>query len=120
MTSDELISIATQWLKAFNDHDLESLLDLYHEDAQHYSPKLKVRQPETKGLIIGKAALRSWWRDSFDRLPSLRYTVNRLTPYEDRVFMEYTRHVEKEENMMVGEMLKINDGKISKSIVFHT
>lgn len=120
MTSDELSSIATQWFKAFNDHDLESLLDLYHEDAQHYSPKLKVRQPESKGLIIGKAALRNWWHDSFDRLPSLRYEVNRLTPYEDRVFMEYTRHVEIEERMMVGEMLEIKDGKISKSIVFHT
>lgn len=120
MTSDELNLIARQWFKAFNDHDLESLLGLYHEDAQHYSPKLKTRQPETKGLITGKSTLRRWWQDSFDRLPSLRYAINRLTPHEDRVFMEYTRQVENEEDMVVGELLEIKEGKIIKSIVFHT
>ena len=71
--------IAQRWFAAFNAHDLEALLALYADDAQHYSPKLKVRQPETNGLITGKAALRAWWRDAFDRLPSLRYEVERLT-----------------------------------------
>ena len=105
---------------AFNRHDLEDLLSLYHDQAQHYSPKLKLRQPETSGLISGKDALRAWWMDAFLRLPSLRYEVIRLTPYDDRVFMEYTRRVAGEEDLVVGEMLEIKNGVIVSSRVYHS
>ncbi len=115
----QLTEIAAKWFKAFNDKKLDDLLALYHEDAQHYSPKLKVRQPSTLGLIRGKSAMREWWQDAFDRLPSLRYEVVRLTPFEDRVFMEYIRHVDGEEDLYVGEMLEVEEGLIRSSAVFH-
>jgi len=111
--------IATVWFEAFNEHNLEKLLSLYDENAQHYSPKLKARLPETKGLIKGKDALRSWWQDAFDRLPTLHYEVIRLTADEEQVFMEYTRHVEGEENLSVGEVLQIKNGLIVFSRVYH-
>jgi SnoaL-like domain len=94
-------------------------LVLYHQEAIHYSPKLKARQPETNGLIKGKAALQAWWKDVFVRLPSLHYKVIRLTPCEDRVFMEYIRHVKGEDDLHVGEMLEVKNGYIIASIVFH-
>lgn len=111
--------VAHRWFSAFNAHDLEALLALYADDAEHFSPKLKVRQPETNGLIKGKAALRAWWRDAFDRLPSLRYEVVKLTADEEQVFMEYTRHVQGEEDLRVGEVLEIRDGLIVASRVYH-
>jgi hypothetical protein len=114
-----LQAIAHEWFDAFNAHDLEQLLSLYDEDAQHYSPKLKIRQPETNGLIKGKTALRAWWRDAFVRLPTLHYELVRLTPFENRVFMEYMRHVAGEEDLYVGEMLEIENAKIVASSVFH-
>lgn len=119
MKSEELNQIARNWFEAFNQHDLEKLLSLYDDHAKHYSPKLKVRKPETNGLIKGKAALRAWWQDAFDRLPSLRYEVLRLTPHDDRVFMEYLRHVKGEDDLYVGEMLEVRDGLIVASAVFH-
>ncbi|HEY5825533.1 MAG TPA: nuclear transport factor 2 family protein [Cyclobacteriaceae bacterium] len=119
MTNEELSQIATQWFDAFNKQDLEALLSLYDNHAAHYSPKLKVHHPETQGLIKGKEALRSWWKDAFERLPSLKYEVIRLTPHENRVFMEYIRHVDKEEDLYVGEMLEVHDGLIIASAVFH-
>lgn len=115
----QLTEIAGKWFKAFNDKKLDDLLALYHEDAKHYSPKLKVRQPSTLGLIRGKSAMREWWQDAFDRLPSLRYEIVRLTPFEDRVFMEYIRHVDGEEDLYVGEMLEVEEGLIRSSAVFH-
>jgi ketosteroid isomerase-like protein len=120
MSSEQLNNIAIAWFDAFNAQDLERLLSLYHEDALHYSPKLKLRQPETKGLIQGKNTLRAWWKDAFNRLPDLRYEIVRLTPFEDRVFMEYKRYVSGEDELYVGEMLEIKDGLIAKSAVFHS
>lgn len=112
-------SIAQQWFAAFNEQNLEKLLALYDDNAQHYSPKLKIRQPETNGLVTGKAALRAWWRDAFDRLPTLRYHPTTLTANDDRVFMEYIRHVEHEPDMLIAEVLEIKDGLIVASRVYH-
>ncbi len=111
--------IAIKWFNAFNTHNLEKLLELYNDQAQHYSPKLKMRKPETNGLIKGKTELRIWWKDSFDRLPSLQYEVQKLTVDEEQVFMEYIRHVDNEEDLRVGEVLQIVDGLIIFSRVYH-
>jgi hypothetical protein len=119
MPVQELITIANKWFEAFNEQNLENLLSLYHDDAEHYSPKLKVRHPETNGLIKGKSAMRTWWHDAFARLPNLSYKVLRLTPFENRVFMEYIRQVPGEEDLYVGEMLEVENGLIKASAVFH-
>ena len=116
---NQIQQIAIKWFDAFNTKNLEKLLDLYDDEAQHFSPKLKIRQPETNGLIIGKSAMRVWWQDAFDRLPTLHYKVTSLTANTDRVFMEYIRQVEGDEDMLVAEVLEIKDGKIVCSRVYH-
>lgn len=119
MSPETLQSIAFKWFEAFNKKELEKLLSLYDDEAQHFSPKLKIRQPETNGLIIGKEAMRIWWQDAFDRLPSLHYKVTSLTANSDRVFMEYIRQVTNEEDMLVAEVLEVREGKIIASRVYH-
>jgi len=112
-------SIALEWFKAFNTHDLEKLLSLYDNEAKHYSPKLKIRMPETNGLVTGKEELRGWWKDAFNRLPSLNYVITSLTANESRVFMEYIRKVDGEEDMLIAEILEIRNGLIFASRVYH-
>jgi limonene-1,2-epoxide hydrolase len=112
-------TIAKKWFEAFNSHNLDDLLYLYDEAATHFSPKLKVRKPETKGLIKGKSELRIWWKDAFERLPTLHYKMTSLTSNNNRVFMEYVRQVEEEEDVLVAEVLEIDDGKIVFSRVYN-
>lgn len=119
MNTENLQSIAFKWFDAFNTKQLEKLLALYDDEAQHYSPKLKTREPETNGLIIGKNAMYNWWEDAFKRLPSLHYKVTSLTANSDRIFMEYVRQVEGEDDMLVAEVLEVRDGKIIASRVYH-
>lgn len=119
MTPEKLQSIAFKWFEAFNNHNIEQLLSLYDEDAEHFSPKLKIRKPETNGLVTGKQALREWWQDAFDRLPTLNYKVTSLTANSDRVFMEYIRTVHGEPDMLVAEVLDVNEDKIVFSRVYH-
>ena len=109
--------IATKWFDAFNRHDLADLLDLYDDNAIHLSPKLKMRYPETNGLIKGKNALREWWHDSFTRLPGLHYEIRTITPENEQVFLEYLRKVEGEQDSIIKEVLEIKSGKIIKSEV---
>ena len=119
MTPEKLQSIAFKWLDTFNNKELEKLLSLYDDDAIHFSPKLKMFQPETNGFVTGKQALREWWQDAFERLPSLNYKVKSLTANGDRVFMEYTRTVTGEEDLLVAEVLDIRNDVIVASRVYH-
>ncbi len=119
MTPEKLQSIAFKWFETFNNKELEKLLSLYDDDAAHFSPKLKIRKPETNGLVTGKQALREWWQDAFERLPSLNYKVTSLTANGDRVFMEYIRTVDNEDEMLVAEVLDIREDKIVASRVYH-
>ena len=112
-------NIALKWIEAFNEHDLEKLLQLYDEQADHFSPKLKIRKPETKGWLSGKSSLRDWWQDAFYRLPTLQYKLLNLLGDERQVLMEYQRTVVGEPIMMVAEILEIENGLIVKSRVYH-
>lgn len=119
MTPEKLQSIAFKWFESFNNKELEKLLSLYDDDAVHFSPKLKMQHPESDGFVSGKEALRSWWKDAFERLPSLNYKVKSLTANGDRVFMEYTRTVTGEVDLEVAEVLDIKENKIIASRVYH-
>ncbi|MBC7606229.1 MAG: nuclear transport factor 2 family protein [Burkholderiales bacterium] len=119
MSSQKNLSIAHKWFEAFNNHNLEQLLSLYDNDAEHFSPKLKIKKPETLGLVKGRQALHDWWQEAFERLPTLNYKVTSLTANTDRVFMEYLRTVANENEMLVAEVLEIKDEKIVFSRVYH-
>ena len=112
--------IAQQWFHAFNTHDIELLLSLYDDQAEHYSPKLKLHQPESRGIIKGKTALRTWWTDAFSRLPRLTYEPIGITSEDDRFFMEYIRHNPGEDDLRVAELLVLQNGIIIASRVYHS
>lgn len=112
-------AIAERWLAAFAARDLDTLLALYADDATHTSPKIRALHPDTGGLLRGKAALRAWWRDSFERLPALRYQPTAITADVDRVVFEYVRQVPGEPDLPVAEVLELAGAKIIASRVFH-
>jgi len=111
--------ISQRWLQAFNDHNLVNLLELYDENAVHFSPKLKIKHPETNGFIKGKEALKSWWEEAFERLPQLTYIEKASMADDEKVLLEYTRIVPGEENINVAEILEIKNGLIVASRVYH-
>jgi ADP-ribose pyrophosphatase YjhB (NUDIX family)/ketosteroid isomerase-like protein len=112
-------ALARSWIEAFNRRDLDALLALYADDAVHFSPKLRARRPETGGLVKGKAALRAWWADSFERLPGLHYEARRVTAAGERLFLEYDRSLPGEETLAVAELFVVRAGRIAESRVYH-
>ncbi|HUJ59553.1 MAG TPA: nuclear transport factor 2 family protein [Kofleriaceae bacterium] len=114
-----LRAIAERWLDCFARRDLDGLLALYADHAEHTSPKIRARHPETGGMLRGKPALRAWWADAFERLPSMRYEPTAITADARRVVMEYVRHVDGEPDLPVAEVLEVEGGAIVRSKVFH-
>jgi len=118
MTSAD--QIARKWIDAFNQHEVNKLLDLYDDNAQHYSPRVEKEKPETGGWLKGKQELRKWWQGSFERLAELRYVLKDLTSNKNKVFIEYTRKVSGEKEEYVMEYLKIENGQIIESRVLRS
>ncbi|MHB8418648.1 MAG: NUDIX domain-containing protein [Myxococcales bacterium] len=114
-----LAALGKSWLDRFNRRDLDGLLSLYADHAVHFSPKLLAQRPETEGRIAGKGALRAWWRDCFDRLPSLRYLERAVTAGGERVFLEYRRECDGQPPLDVAELLRCEHGRIVESRVYH-
>ena len=114
-----IAAIASRWLECFAAHDLDGLLGLYADDAIHTSPKIRVRHPETGGVLRGKSPLRAWWADAFARVPDLGYQLSALTVDRTRVFMEYVRRATGEPDLPVAEVLEVDRGLIVASRVYH-
>ena len=113
------VEIARAWLRAFNAHDVASLVGLYDAQATHTSPKIRALHPDTGGKIVGHAALTAWWSAAIARLPGLRYEATSITADDERVFLEYVRHAPSEAPMPVAEVFDVRAGAIVASRVYH-
>jgi hypothetical protein len=114
-----LRGIAERWLLCFERRELDGLLALYADDAIHTSPKIRARHPDTGGVLRGKPAMRAWWAEAFERLPTMRYEEPMITADSHRVYLEYVRRVDDEPDLPVAEVLDVRAGLIVASRVFH-
>ncbi|KAJ3097696.1 hypothetical protein HK100_005280, partial [Physocladia obscura] len=117
MSHHQNIAVAQSWLDAFNTRNLEKLVNLYSPDCQHVSPKLKLAQPQTNGIVSGHSALRAWWKSSFDKYATLEYAAKSFTADDNGVWIEYLRRAPGEPDTMVAEYLEVDSRSklISKS-----
>jgi ketosteroid isomerase-like protein len=66
-------SFAEAWLAAWNAHDLETVLALFHDDVVFTSPLARKVVPESDGVLRGKAALRAYWGAALAQVSDLHF-----------------------------------------------
>ncbi len=113
------LEIANKWFEAFNAQNIEMLLSLYDDNAEHFSPRLLKNNPDTKGIIKGKTEMNKWWQGAFNKMPSLRYYPLEISEEGDKVLLKYNRCVETDEDQIINESLQIKNELIvfSKVII---
>ncbi len=82
MVRDTRYMLVHEWLRCFNLHDTDRLLELYVEKPTHFSPDIKRRHPKTHGTIYGRIPLSWWWRSIFGDDQDLRYEMDQYIPCE--------------------------------------
>jgi ketosteroid isomerase-like protein len=80
---------ATEWAAAWNAHDVEAVLRHFHEDATFSSPFAALVSPESKGRLVGKAAIRDYWAIGIARIPDLRFSVDTVFVGVDCLVIAY-------------------------------
>ncbi len=63
------------WLRAWNDHDLDRVLEHFTDDVVFTSPLAAQLLTGSGGVVHGKAALRQYWGEGIRRIPDLHFEV---------------------------------------------
>jgi len=66
---------STQWLTAWNAHDVEAVLAHFADDVVFSSPVAARVIPGSRGVIRGKDALRGYWTHALGLVPDLRFEL---------------------------------------------
>jgi ketosteroid isomerase-like protein len=96
---------SAHWLRAFNEHDLEGVLERFADDVVFTSPVAARVVPESGGLIRGKDALRAYWESALLRAPDLHFDVVGVYAGVDTVVINYRNHA----GGLVNEVLTFDD-----------
>ena len=98
------LALSRQWVEAWNAHDVEAVLEHFHDDVVFTSPVAAKLLPDTHGVVRGKPALRHYWTQALARVPDLRFTVEGVYQGVDTVVIAYRN----QDGVLVSEVLKFD------------
>jgi len=113
MTPDEAQTFAREWVKAWNDHDLEAILAHYADDVVFHSPRIRMVTGRDTDAVHGKAALRDYWARALGQARDLYFEVDQVFAGSDALTILYTNHRQQQvtETFVLGP-----DGRVSRSV----
>ena len=98
----DAVAFSDQWVAAWNAHDVESVLQHFHEDVLFTSPVAARFMPESAGVVHGKSALRDYWTRALQRIPNLRFVVEAVYQGIDTIVIVYRN----QDDDLVSEVLR--------------
>jgi ketosteroid isomerase-like protein len=104
----DVSAFSRQWVRAWNDHDVEAVLAHFHEDVLFTSPVAAQMFPETAGVIRGKPALRRYWTQALERLTDLHFVVEAVYRGIDTIVITYRN----QNGGLVNEVLRFDDADL--------
>ncbi len=91
MDSKFAADFASEWIAAWNAHDLPRVLSHYTDDFEMTSPKIIQITGEPSGRLVGKTAIGGYWAKALARIPDLHFELIALLHGIDSVVLHYRR-----------------------------
>jgi ketosteroid isomerase-like protein len=82
-------TFATQWIEAWNAHDLPAILAHYSEDFQMSSPYIAQLANESSGKLTGKPAVAAYWSKALEMMPNLHFDLLQVLVGADSITIYY-------------------------------
>lgn len=110
-----------KWINAWNNHELETLLEMYSDEVQFSSPKIKIIFPDRKSSKLGnKKELEEYWTLALRvKYPDLKFEVKEVIIHNDTIVLEYFASLNRFDRTLVMEKFEFKDNKIIRSSVFY-
>jgi len=81
---------AEEWIKAWNNHDLNTILSHYSDQIEFYSPFIPLLKFNETGVITNKADLKRYFEIGLNAYPDLQFTLHKFFTGIDTVVLYYT------------------------------
>ena len=78
MEFDAATEFATEWIEAWNTHDLDRIISHYAESLHYCSPLVLERVTGSGGVIRDRATLRTYVQTGLVKNPALRFTFREV------------------------------------------
>jgi ketosteroid isomerase-like protein len=98
----DAVVFSRQWVQAWNSHDVEAVLEHFHDDVVFTSPVAARLLPETAGIVRGKPALQHYWASAMQQTPDLRFVVQDVYQGVDTIVINYRN----QNDALVSEVLR--------------
>lgn len=81
---------ASEWLDAWNAHDLDRILGHYADDFEMHSPAITQILGVPSGMLRGKEAVRGYWAKALGLFPDLKFELQATLLGIDSITLCYT------------------------------
>ena len=98
-------ALAQEWLDAWNAHDPDRVVMHFADDVVVRSPVAERLRPGSNGVLRGKEAVLSYYRDGLAAVPDLRFTLVDVCVGVDDVTIVYRN----QRDVLVTETLTFGD-----------
>jgi ketosteroid isomerase-like protein len=111
MDENRADGFAQEWLEAWNTHNLEAILEHYHEDVVFSSPFAVELSGRIDGTLRGKDELRAYFERALQTFPELEFSELRVCAGATSVCLIYrsVRRLLAAETMVLG-----GDGRVQR------
>lgn len=106
-------SFAHEWIAGWNARDLDAILAHYADDVVFSSPLAQKITGAPR--VVGKTALRAYWRAALDRGEPLNFELERVYAGADWLTIAYIRNGQ----TRVAETLEFENGHVVRGYVAH-
>lgn len=102
---------AEAWIKSWNSHNLEDILNHYSDDIEITTPMIKMALGIDNGSLKGKKEVADYWQKALVKLPDLHFELIDVTECVNSVALYYKSVM----NKMAIEVMFFNEaGKVNK------
>jgi hypothetical protein len=82
----------SEWIEAWNSHDLDKIMSHYSNDFEMSSPVIKQIANESSGKLKGKSAVRAYWEKALKMNPSLHFELIKSFVGANSIVIHYRGH----------------------------
>ena len=113
MNSHEILKFSRDWVRAWNQHNIDEIMNHYQDDFILSSPAIVQLFGEQSGVLQGKSNIKPYWEKALELYPDLNFEIDSVLLGVDIVTINYMGVTGRTaESFWFG-----TTGKVSKSVV---
>jgi len=116
LTQENGLQIVSEWIQAWNSHDIDAIMSHYSDEIHFTSPLIVTIAQKPDGVIIGKQELKAYFQKGLAAYPDLTFELYHVLTGVSSMVVYY----KSVKNMLAAELMILDsDGKVKQCIAHY-